>query len=46
MRGTDIVLHINEESEEFLEESRISAILEKFCRFLPVPDLFQGPADQ
>ncbi|HEX5668864.1 MAG TPA: molecular chaperone HtpG [Chitinophagaceae bacterium] len=41
MRGTDIVLHINEESEEFLEESRISAILEKFCRFLPVPIFFK-----
>jgi molecular chaperone HtpG len=40
-RGTDIVLHINEESEEFLEESRISAILEKFCRFLPVPIFFK-----
>lgn len=41
MRGTDIVLHINEESEEFLEESRISGILEKFCRFLPVPIFFK-----
>ncbi len=41
-RGTDIVLHINEESEEFLDEHRIRAILEKFCRFLPVPIKFQG----
>ncbi|HLO80354.1 MAG TPA: molecular chaperone HtpG [Chitinophagaceae bacterium] len=40
-RGTDIVLHINEESEEFLEEHRISSILEKFCRFLPVPIFFK-----
>ncbi len=40
-RGTDIVLHINEESEEFLDEHRIRAILEKFCRFLPVPIRFQ-----
>lgn len=40
-RGTDIVLHINEESEEFLEESRIEGILEKFCRFLPVPIFFK-----
>jgi molecular chaperone HtpG len=40
-RGTDIVLHINEESEEFLDEHRIRAILEKFCRFLPVPIKFQ-----
>lgn len=40
-RGTDIILHINEESEEFLEESRIEGILEKFCRFLPVPIFFK-----
>lgn len=36
-RGTDIVLHINEDSAEFLETARISSILEKFCRFLPIP---------
>jgi molecular chaperone HtpG len=41
-RGTDIILHINEESEEFLDESRIKNILEKFCKFLPVPVMFQG----
>lgn len=40
-RGTDIILHINEESEEFLEEARIEGILEKFCRFLPVPIFFK-----
>src|SRR6185369_2821404 len=40
-RGTDIVLHINEESAEFLEESRIQGILNKFCRFLPVPNYFR-----
>lgn len=40
-RGTDIVLHINEESREFLEEDRIKRILEKFCRFLPVPIFFE-----
>jgi molecular chaperone HtpG len=40
-RGTDIILHINEESEEFLEEGRIEGILEKFCRFLPVPIFFR-----
>jgi len=39
-RGTDIILHINEESSEFLNESRISSILNKFCRFLPVPIYF------
>ncbi len=39
-RGTDIILHINEESKEFLEPYRIKSILEKFCKFLPVPILF------
>ncbi|HRE51096.1 MAG TPA: molecular chaperone HtpG [Flavitalea sp.] len=39
-RGTDIILHINEESAEFLEEARIQSILEKFCKFLPVPVFF------
>lgn len=41
-RGTDIILHINAESEEFLDEHRISAMLEKFCRFLPVPIYFDS----
>jgi molecular chaperone HtpG len=35
-RGTEIILHINEESKEFLEEGRISGILNKYCKFLPV----------
>ncbi|MBC7887552.1 MAG: molecular chaperone HtpG [Ferruginibacter sp.] len=41
-RGTDIVLYLNEESQEFLEPERIKTILDKFCRFLPVPILFEG----
>ena len=41
-RGTDIVLHINEESKEFLDAERIRTILKKFCRFLPVPITFEG----
>lgn len=40
-RGTDIVLHINEDSKEFLEAHRISDMLNKFCRFLPVPIFFE-----
>jgi len=36
-RGTEIVLHINEESAEFLDATRVESILNKFCRFLPVP---------
>ncbi len=40
-RGTKIVLHINEESREFLEPGRIKSILDKFCKFLPVPIYFE-----
>ncbi|MCL4148485.1 UNVERIFIED_CONTAM: hypothetical protein GTU68_027839 [Idotea baltica] len=35
-RGTTIVLHINEESKEFLEEARIQTLLTKYCKFLPI----------
>jgi molecular chaperone HtpG len=40
-RGTKIVLHINEESAEFLEAQRVKSILERFCKFLPVPIYFK-----
>jgi molecular chaperone HtpG len=40
-RGTSIVLHLNEESLEFLESARIKTVLEKFCRFLPAPIYFE-----
>jgi molecular chaperone HtpG len=39
-RGTKIVLHINEESAEFLEASRVKSILDRFCKFLPVAIYF------
>ena len=39
-RGTDIVLYIDDDCKEFLEESRISALLKKYCSFLPVPIAF------
>jgi len=35
-RGTDIILHIADDSEEFLEEQRIDHLLTKYCKFLPV----------
>jgi molecular chaperone HtpG len=35
-RGTDVILHINSDSEEFLDEFRLKGILEKYCKFLPV----------
>ena len=39
-RGTDIILHIDDDCREFLQESRISELLKKYCRFLPVPIAF------
>ena len=48
-RGTDIVLHINEESKEFLDAYKVKSVLEKFCKFLPVPiyftDVNEKPAE-
>ena len=39
-RGTEIILHIDEDSKEFLEEARISALLNKYNKFMPVPIKF------
>jgi molecular chaperone HtpG len=39
-RGTDIILHIADDSHEFLEETRILDLLKKYCKFLPVPIRF------
>ncbi|PKO97892.1 MAG: molecular chaperone HtpG [Bacteroidetes bacterium HGW-Bacteroidetes-9] len=39
-RGTDIVLHITDDSKEFIEEHRILELLKKYCKFLPVPIRF------
>jgi len=39
-RGTDIVLHIAADSEEFLDEHRILNLLKKYCKFLPVEIIF------
>ena len=39
-RGTDIILYVDDDCKEFLEEARISALLTKYCRFLPVPVAF------
>lgn len=36
-RGTDIILHVDDDCKEFLEESRIQGLLTKYCRFLPIP---------
>ena len=39
-RGTDIIMYIDDDSKEFLEESRISELLNKYCRFLPIEIAF------
>lgn len=39
-RGTKIILHVNEESAEFLDAYKLKGILEKFCKFLPIPIFF------
>ena len=39
-RGTDIILYINEESAEFLEKARVESVLNKYCKFLPIPVFF------
>lgn len=39
-RGTDIILHINKESKEFLDKAKLAEILDKYCKFLPIPVQF------
>jgi len=39
-RGTDIVLHIDDDNQDFLEESRIQTLLTKYCKFLPIEIAF------
>lgn len=45
-RGTEIVLHINKDSEEFLEESKILTLLKKYCKFMPIPIKFGESEDK
>lgn len=44
-RGTDIILYIDEESKEFLQETKILQLLNKYCKFLPVPVAFGKEKD-
>ena len=44
--GTDIILHIADDSEEFLEDNKISVILNKYCKFLPVEIKFGTKTDK
>lgn len=39
-RGSDIILHIDDDCKEFLEKTRIQALLNKYCKFMPVPVAF------
>ncbi len=39
-RGTDVVLHIADDAQEFLEEQRILNLLNKYCKFLPIEIIF------
>lgn len=45
-RGTEIILHINKDSEEFLNKQRLQGILDKYCKFLPVPIKFGTRSEQ
>lgn len=45
-RGTKIILHINEESKEFLEAYKLKEILNKFCKFLPIPIFFKDANEE
>ena len=38
--GTDVVLYIDKDNEEFLEDHKVTQILNKYCKFLPVPVVF------
>ena len=40
-RGTEIVMHLNEDSKEFLDAYKVKQTLDRFCKFLPVPVFFE-----
>ncbi len=39
-RGTDIIMYLDDESKEFADENKVEELLNKFCKFLPVPIIF------
>ena len=45
-RGTDVILYINSENEEFLDRHKLQEILDKYCQFLPVPVQFGTRTEQ
>lgn len=44
-RGTDIIMHIDDDCQEFVNENKISELLNKYCRFLPIPVVFGKKKD-
>jgi len=45
-RGTDIILHVSEESKEFLSEYKLKEIMRKYCSFMPVPVFFERVSEE
>ena len=45
-RGTDIVLHISENEEEYLSEGKLKSILDRYCSFMPVEIYFEGEKEE
>ena len=45
-RGTDVILHIADDSLEYLEESKIESLLEKYCKFLPIKIQFGTKSEE
>ncbi|MBQ7499866.1 MAG: molecular chaperone HtpG [Clostridia bacterium] len=45
-RGTDVIMHINEDEEEYLEEAKLRDILEKYCSFMPVEIYFENVGEE
>ncbi len=44
-RGTDVILHLDKDSEEYVEENKINEILNRYCKFLPIPIAFGKKKD-
>lgn len=45
-RGTEVILHVNEEEAEYLEKEAVKAILNKYCAFMPVPIYFEAVGEK
>ncbi|MBQ5960172.1 MAG: molecular chaperone HtpG [Firmicutes bacterium] len=45
-RGTDIILHVNEDGEKYLQTYELRSIMDKYCSFMPVPVYLTNPAEE